>query len=144
MFRAFDIASSGLTAERLRMDIISNNIANVNTTKTVDGDPYRRQLPVFEAVFDRAMADEEKVKQGKAFNGKGVRVEQIVQDKSKFKTVYDPTHPHADDKGYVHFPNVNIVKEMVDMITASRAFEANVTALSTTRQMFNSALTIGQ
>jgi len=126
------------------MDIISNNIANVNTTKTNNGTPYRRQLPVFEAVFAREMADQEKSDKGQVFNGEGVRVKQIVEDQSEFKSVYDPNHPHADDKGYVHMPNVNIVKEMVDMITASRAFEANVTALGTSRQMFNAAMNLGQ
>ncbi|PCJ21126.1 MAG: flagellar basal body rod protein FlgC [Candidatus Cloacimonadota bacterium] len=144
VFRAFDIAASGLTAERLRMDIISNNIANVNTTKTNDGNPYRRQLPVFEAVFNKEMDNIEKANKGESFNGSGVRVSQILEDSTKFKTIYDPSHPHANDKGYVDMPNVNIVKEMVDMITASRAYEANVTALSTSKQIFNSALSIGQ
>lgn len=144
VFRSFDIAASGLTAERLRMDIISNNIANVNTTKTNDGNPYRRQLPVFEAVFNKEMENIEKANKGESFNGSGVRVSQILEDKSKFKTIYDPSHPHANEKGYVDLPNVNVVKEMVDMITASRAYEANVTALSTSKQIFNSALAIGQ
>ncbi|MCO4783640.1 MAG: flagellar basal body rod protein FlgC [Candidatus Cloacimonetes bacterium] len=144
VFRSFDIAASGLTAERLRMDIISNNIANVNTTKTNDGNPYRRQLPVFEAVFNKEMEKIEKANKGESFNGSGVRVAEILEDKSKFKTIYDPSHPHANEKGYVDLPNVNVVKEMVDMITASRAYEANVTALSTSKQIFNSALSIGQ
>lgn len=144
VFQSFNIAASGLTAERLRMDIISNNISNVNTTKTNSGGPYRRQLPVFEAVFNRELEAQEKANRGEGFNGKGVRVKQIVEDESQFKTVYDPNHPHADENGYVHMPNVNIVKEMVDMITASRSFEANVTALSTSRQMFNAALQIAQ
>jgi len=142
VFRSFDIAASGLTAERLRMDIISSNIANVNTTKTNDGTPYRRQLPVFEAVFDNHIQDIEKHENGEQFHGKGVRVREIREDQAPMKTVYDPNHPHADKEGYVHLPNVNIVKEMVDMITASRAYEANVTVLSTSRQMFNSALEI--
>jgi flagellar basal-body rod protein FlgC len=144
VFRSFDIAASGLTSERLRMDLISSNIANINTTKTTDGGPYRRQLPIFEAVFDNAISDIEKNDSGEEFHGKGVRVREIIEDQGPLKRVYDPNHPHADKEGYVSFPNVNVVKEMVDMITASRAYEANVTVLTTSRQMFNSALEIGK
>jgi flagellar basal-body rod protein FlgC len=144
IFRTFDIGASALTAERLRMDIISNNIANVNTTKTAEGGSYRRQMPVFQAVFNNEVDALEAARKGKAFNGKGVRVSQIAEDKSPFKKVYEPEHPHADKDGYVHYPNVNIVKEMVDMITASRAYEANVTSMSTSKQMFQTALNMGR
>ncbi len=145
MFRSLNISSSALTAERLRMDIISNNIANVNTTKTADGGgPYRRQMPVFQAIFEREADAMAKAKKGEQFNGLGVRVTEIAEDKAPFMRVYDPSHPHADKEGYINMPNVNIVKEMVDLITASRAYEANVTSLSTAKQIFNSALQIGQ
>ncbi len=144
MFRSMNISASGLTAERLRMDIVSNNIANVNTTKTESGTSYRRQMPVFQAIFDQETEAIERAKRGEQFNGNGVRVTEILEDSSDLKMVYDPEHPHADDKGYVHMPNVNIVKEMVDMITASRAYEANVTAMNTSKQFFSTALQIGQ
>jgi flagellar basal-body rod protein FlgC len=142
LFKAFDIGASGLTAERLRMDIISNNIANANTTKAENGAPFRRQMPVFQAVFDNEREKQEAAQMGESFNGEGVRVSEILEDESEFKTVYDPEHPHADENGYVHYPNVNIVREMVDMITASRAYEANVTVIGTTKQLFQSGLQI--
>jgi len=144
MFRALNISASGLTAERLRMDIVSNNIANVNTTKTASGGAYRRQMPVFQAIFEQHVDALEKAQIGEKFHGSGVRVTDIVEDKAPMKTVYDPEHPHADKEGYVHMPNVNIVKEMVDMITASRAYEANVTSMNTAKQIFSTALQIGQ
>ncbi len=144
MFRSLNISASGLTAERLRMDIISSNIANVNTTRTESGGPYKRQMPVFQAIFEKEQEDLDAVANGERFNGRGVRVTEIAEDSAPFKMVYDPNHPHADGKGYVYMPNVNIVKEMTDMITASRAYEANVTALNTSKQFFTSALQIGQ
>lgn len=142
---AFDISASGLTAERLRLDTIANNIANVNTTRTKEGGPYRRQMPVFEP---RAASFEELVR---AFSGKkgapvslGVRVQAIVEDSTPPRLVYDPSHPDANADGYVAFPDINIVKEMVDMISASRAYEANVTALNEAKTIMQSALNIGR
>lgn len=144
IFRSLDIGSSALTAERLRMDIISSNIANVNTTKTEQGGPYRRQMPVFQAVFENEWKKIQAAKNGGEFNGKGVRVTEIIEDNAPFRQAYEPDHPHADEKGYVYYPNVNIVREMVDMISASRAYEANVTTVSTAKTLFNSALQISQ
>lgn len=142
MFGAIDAAASGLTAERLRMDVISNNIANANTTRTAEGGPYRRQYVVFSprtgsSPFGRVLASELDA-------GAGVRVVGIVKDESPLKMVYDPKHPDANADGYVSMPNVNIVAEMVDMITATRAYEANVTAVGAAKAMAAKAMEIGR
>jgi flagellar basal-body rod protein FlgC len=145
MFDTFDISSSALTAERFRMNIISNNIANANTTRTPEGGPYKRQLPVFEAreasfsdmLESEMMGTHEPV-------GNGVRVVGVVDDDSPFKTVYDPGHPDADKNGYVKMPNVDVVKEMVDLISASRAYEANLSLIDTTKSLVQRALSIGK
>lgn len=142
MFGAIDSAASGLTAERLRMDLISNNIANVNTTRTAEGGPYKRQLAVFaprdgETSFQSMLSK-------KMDTGKGVRVVGITRDNAPNRKVYDPGHPDANQDGYVEMPNVNIVSEMVDMITASRAYEANVTSVNTAKSMALKALEIGK
>lgn len=144
LFRAIEISSSGLTAERLRMDIIANNIANANSTKTENGKPYRRQIPVFEARESFRERLSRMLNKGTSFTGYGVRVKEIVKDKSPFTLIYDPNHPDADEKGYVKMPNVNIVNEMVDMISATRAYEANVTALNAAKEMAKSAFEIGR
>jgi flagellar basal-body rod protein FlgC len=139
-----DISASGLTAERVRMDVISQNIANVNTTRTSQGGPYRRKLVVlkeiqpdsFESILDKV--------KGK-YSGKGVEVVQIAEDdQTPLREVYDPGHPDADQNGYVEYPNVNIVSEMVDMISATRAYEANVTAFNASKAMFQKSLEIGR
>ncbi|ABY92981.1 MULTISPECIES: flagellar basal body rod protein FlgC [Thermoanaerobacter] len=144
LFSSMDISASGLTAERLRMDIIAQNIANVNTTRTVQGGPYRRKLVVlkeiqpdsFESILDKV--------KGK-YSGKGVEVVQIAEDdQTPLREVYDPGHPDADQNGYVEYPNVNIVSEMVDMISATRAYEANVTAFNASKAMFQKSLEIGR
>ncbi|HMM21553.1 MAG TPA: flagellar basal body rod protein FlgC [Selenomonadales bacterium] len=142
MFGAIDAAASGLTAERLRLDVISNNIANANTTRTAEGGPYRRQMVVFEPraktnAFSQMLARE-------MDPGQGVRVVGITKDESPFKMVYDPSHPDANQDGYVEMPNINIVAEMVDMITATRAYEANVTAVNSAKSMAMKALDIGR
>lgn len=143
MFGAIDAAASGLTAERLRMDVISNNIANANTTRTAEGGPYRRRVVVFEPRtgqefgFSKALANEMKP-------GNGVRAVDITTDNTPFRTIYDPSHPDANQNGYVEMPNLNIVTEMVDMITASRAYEANVTAVNSAKSMAMKALDIGK
>lgn len=139
--RSIDISSSGLTAERLRMDTISNNIANANVTRTEDGGPYKRQMPVFSVrnVNARFFAS-------KSLNDSipsGVSVVGINEDDSEPRMVYDPAHPDADADGYVAYPNVNVVREMVDMITCSRAYEANVTAMNSAKNMMLRALEIG-
>lgn len=145
MFGAIDAAASGLTAERLRMDVISNNIANANTTRTAEGGAYRRKVVVFEprseetSKFAQVLANETEQQ-----SGQGVRVTGIVADNSPLRTVYNPGHPDANQDGYVEMPNLNIVTEMVDMITASRAYEANVTAVNSAKSMAMKALDIGK
>lgn len=142
-FSTFDVSATGLTAERFRMDIIANNIANAETTRTKDGGPYKRQSAIFAPIpakFEIPLAK----KAGSTDIGGGVRVLGINEDKMPPKMVYDPAHPDANKEGYVAYPNVDVVREMVDMITASRAYEANVTALNTTKQMITKALTIGR
>ncbi len=145
LFKAIDISASGLTAQRLRMDTISENIANVNTTRTPAGGPYRRKVVVFESrdpeqmfggIFSQALEQQK--------TGDGVRVVRIAQDNSPFKMVYDPNHPDANAQGYVMMPNVNIVTEMVNMISATRAYEANTTAIKSSKDIALRALEIGR
>ncbi|NLM17353.1 MAG: flagellar basal body rod protein FlgC [Candidatus Riflebacteria bacterium] len=143
IFRAIDISSSGLTAESLRMDVISNNIANVNTTRTESGEPFRRQMVIFEArgaYGQRSYLD--KINPPKA--GRGVRVNRIMEDMSPFKLEYEPNHPDADENGYVRRPNISIVHEMVDMISATRAYEANVTCINSAKDINSAALSISR
>ncbi|HWR56066.1 MAG TPA: flagellar basal body rod protein FlgC [Negativicutes bacterium] len=143
IFRSMDIAASGLTAERLRMDIIANNIANAASTRTEDGGPYRRQMPVFapreaesfSSVLNRTQSQ---------MDSEGVRVVGITKDAAPFKKVYNPHHPDADKDGYVNMPNVDTVTEMVDMISASRSYEANVTVINAAKSMALKALEIGK
>ena len=142
MFGAIDAAASGMTAERLRMDVISNNIANANTTRTVEGGPYRRQVVVFAPRTNGNTFSQIFAQQLDA--GDGVRVIGISKDDSPLRQVYDPSHPDANTQGYVQMPNVNIVTEMVDMITDTRAYEANVTAVNSAKNMALKALEIGR
>lgn len=142
----FDISASALTAQRFRMDVISSNIANADSTRArmVDGKwmPYQRKLvtvaprtPSFDEVLSNAQS-------GHA--GEGVKVTGVIADQSPFKQVYNPTHPDADENGFVMLPNVDILKEMVDMISATRSYEANVTALNASKSMITKALEIGK
>ncbi len=131
-FDSMNISSSALTAERFRMDVIAENIANMNTTRTADGGPYRRRVTVFEQILNESD------------KGMGVRVSEVAEDSSPFKLIYDPEHPDANENGYVEMPNVDTVTEMVDMISASRAYEANVTALNSFKNMAMRALEIGK
>lgn len=136
---SMDISASALTAQRMRMDIISENIANATTTRTATGEPYRRRVSVMSTRKSAPFSDF----YGRAV-GTGVVVSQIVEDDAPFKLQYDPTHPDADADGYVRLPNVDEVKEMVDMMSATRSFEANVTALNATKSMAMKALEIGR
>ncbi|GIQ68649.1 flagellar basal-body rod protein FlgC [Xylanibacillus composti] len=144
---AFDISSSALTAQRFRMDVISSNIANAETTRGeyVNGQwvPYQRKLVVMEPTrnqsFDTILQQEMN-----RHTGSGVKVSRVIEDPSPFKQVYNPAHPDADANGYVRLPNVDIMKEMVDMISATRSYEANVTALNASKSMFMKALEIGK
>lgn len=145
LFQSFEISGSGLSAQRLRMDTIANNLANVNTTRTGRGGPYRRQMPVFaERQGSPAPAGARGPFAGPRWNGAGVRVIAVVEDTDPPRLVYDPGHPDADEDGYVAMPNVNVVTEMVDMIGASRAYEANIAALNAAKAMAMKALEIGR
>jgi flagellar basal-body rod protein FlgC len=143
----FDASASALTAQRLRMDVISSNIANAETTRAqfVNGryEPYKRKMVVLEpnqSSFSDILND-----QMNAFGSSlGVKATSIIEDTTPSKLVYNPGHPDADQNGYVKMPNVDITKEMVDMISASRSYEANVTALNATKGMFIKALEIGR
>lgn len=132
---ALNISGSGLTAERLRMDVISSNIANAETTRTQRGGPYRRQQVVFTPMADRA---------DPAPGGAGVRVSSIVESQDPPRVVYEPGHPDAGPDGNVAYPNVDVSTEMVDLLSATRAYEANVTVLNAAKAMAQRALTIAR
>lgn len=142
MFDSMHVSASGLAAERLRMDVIAQNLANVNSTRGPDGQPYRRHEVVFRS-SDVGTSGSGSIDQ-RASNQplRGVEPVAILEDPSALRTVYDPSHPDADDDGYVHYPNVNPVTEMVDMMTATRAYEANVTAMNAAKNMALKALDI--
>ena len=152
---ALNISASGMTAERMRLDVVSENISNLKTTRTEDGGPYKRKMVVFETVKDRNFQD---VLNGAARgvrgrNGQkiksigaagGVRVAEIVEDDRDFKPVYDPLHPDADVEGYVMMPNIDLVKETIDGMSASRGYDANLTAFNALKAMASKALEIGR
>ena len=142
-FDAMNTSSAALSAQRLRMNLISGNLANVNTTRTSQGGPYRRKEAVFAArplnqSFKRILAD----RQNK--NLSTVKVDRVVEDRNPPVLKYDPQHPDADAKGYVAMPNINLMEEMVNMISATRGYEANVTALKAAKDMALKALEIGR
>lgn len=143
IFSSMNINATALTAERARMDIISKNIANAQTTRTKSGQPYKRQVALFgEAKKDdfASILDSKK----KAKDSGGVELLGIVEDKSPFKMKYDPGHPDADEDGYVKMSNVDLITEMVDMITAQRSYEASATAVNTSKAMLQKAIEIGK
>lgn len=141
-FSAMEVTASGLSAQRVRMNTLSSNLANARVTRTAQGGPYRRLDPVFQAVpLNTRFTDLVKDPYAKAVSM--VEVPQIQQDQTPPQLVYDPTHPDANAQGMVAMPNVNVVEEMVNMITASRAYEAGVTVMSTLKGMARSALSIG-
>ena len=139
IFGSLDISASALSAERLRMDVTAENLANAQSTRTANGGPYRRKEVVLEQSgggFAGALAQ---ARSADGPNG-GVKVAGIVEDTAPDRLVYDPGHPDANQQGYVRMPNVNPVTEMVDLISASRSYEANVTAMQTAKQMFTKTL----
>jgi flagellar basal-body rod protein FlgC len=164
LFGAIKISASGLRGQRTKMDVVSRNLANAETTRTADGTPYRRQRAIFEQVLgSKVERNAQRMGQSSGDNrlattnpghitGGGSRSEtvgggiesdvSVALDASEFRVVYDPGHPDADQEGYVLMPNVNPITEMVDMITASRAYEANISAVQTSKEMFNQALKI--
>lgn len=143
IFNIMNTSASGLTAERLRMDVIADNIANSQTTRTEKGGAYKRKMVVFAENKENFIVPMNITKDKLQTKG-GVKVVKISEDNTPFTMVYDPEHPDANDKGYVAMPNVNTVKEMVDMITATRAYEANATVITNAKSMATSALSIGK
>ena len=142
---SLNISASGLTAQRLRLDIASENIANIETTRTEDGTPYRRKMVVLEArednfqtVLNRAMDGKSRTSQG------GVVAAAIADDDTELKAVYDPEHPDADENGYVRMPNVDMIKETTDAMSATRSYEANITAFNAVKLMAQKAIEIGK
>lgn len=145
IFNALNVSATGLTAERLRMDTISKNIANANTTRTSNGGPYRRQVVVFKTKDDNIPFSQYLKGVGKNDSKPtGVEVVGIQNDSSEFKRIYNPGHPDADQEGYVLMPNVDIITEMANMISSSRGYEANITALNNTKSMAMKALELGR
>jgi flagellar basal-body rod protein FlgC len=135
------ISASGLKAQRTRMEVIASNLANVHTTRTEDGGPYMKKEVVFGTTevsetrkFDKILSE----------RVDGVKVDEIASSNKPFERVYDPGHPDADQEGYVTFPNVNLMEEMADMISATRAYEANINVVNTTKEMFIKTLDIGK
>lgn len=148
-FGTINIISSGLTAEQLRLDVISENITNLNTTRTENGEgPYRRKMVVFQAQsgrdeFRRAMASAMGASNRGSEATAGVQVTEIVEDETEFPLTYDPTHPDANDEGYVQMPNITLVKEITDAMAATQAYSANVTAFNTLKTVISKGLEIG-
>lgn len=149
VFDSFGINASGLTAERYRMDIISQNVANANTTRTDNGEPYTRKVVTFKekndphASFSAYLASNQSKYNRTGMLG--VKVGGVFDDThSDYKMVYDPSHPDADENGYVTYPNVNIVTEMTNLIDASRAYEANATAFNSSKAIVQTGLSIGK
>lgn len=134
VFESLDVAGSALTAHRLWMDSISSNLANINTTRTLAGGPYRRRVPVFAEMLDQTIGGYEDIG--------GVRVHEIAEDPTPPRLAYQPEHPDANPDGYVAYPNVNLVREMTDMMVASRAYEANLAVADSAKTMWNGALDI--
>lgn len=151
---SMNITGSGLTAQQLRLDVVAENINNINTTRVEGGEgPYRRKLVVMEAdtgrdsfrsVLARAAGNVPDRETGRLSQEGGVRVTQIIEDDAPFKLSYDPTHPDANEQGYVELPNVDLVKEISDAMAATQAFSANVTALNALKAVASRALEIGR
>lgn len=140
--RALEISISGIRAERERMEIISSNIANINTTQSVDGGPYRRKIPLF---VERPYSFEEELTladERVSDKGGGVYLKEVVDDTAPLQVVYNPNHPDADANGMVQMPNISLSKEMVDMVDASKMYEANVTAYNVGKKMVQDTLQI--
>lgn len=132
-FTSMQISATGLAAERLRMDTITSNMANVSTTRSADGNgPYTRRIAVFQEALDEKQRP------------MGVKAVKIEKDDSPFRQEYDPTHPDADANGYVKMPNVNVLNEMADMMVASRCYDANVDTMNALKSMFSKALELGR
>ncbi len=142
---SFDISASGMTAQRQRLDIAAENISNMNTTRTASGGPYRRKMVVLQEKPVSSFRNELQSRlSGKESQKGGVKVSEIVEDQRDLQPVYNPEHPDADENGYVMMPNVDLVKETVDGMSATRAYEANITAFNAMKLMAQKALEIGK
>ena len=143
---SLNISASGMTAQRLRLDVASENIANIETTRTASGEPYRRKMVVVEAKdnsFGTMYRQSLEKFENRGSKG-GVRATAVIDDKTELKAVYDPEHPDADENGYVRLPNIDLVKEMTDSMSATRSYEANITAFNAVKLMAQKALEIGR
>lgn len=141
IFNSMQINASGLTLERLKLDTISTNIANINTTRTEEGGPYKRK----EVVFEENLVDEKNRLTGRMEKKSlGVKVVSILDDAENLKMIYDPNHPDADERGYVMMPNVDMADEMIALLKTQRSYEANVTALNTSKSILKKALEISK
>ena len=140
LFSAIKISSSGMSLQRARMNVIASNMANINTTRTPEGGPYRKKSVIAEATPIKTEGFEQTL--GEAI--RDVKVIEIKEDKSPPRMVYNPSHPDADERGYVAMPNVNMLEEMLDMINASRSYEANATAVNAAKKMAQRALELGR
>ena len=143
LFKSFDINASGMTAERYRMDVIAENVANANTTRTSDGTPYRRKIVVFEEKQSQGTFSSLLNSASNRYTGDGVKVSGTYDDTyTQMNKVYDQANPDADENGYVTYPNVNTVTEMTNLIDANRAFEANTTAFASSKNVAEKGLNI--
>jgi flagellar basal-body rod protein FlgC len=140
-FSSMGVAASGMAAQRTRMDVVSENIANADATRTEDGGPYRRQMVVFGTQPVKKSFGEvfKGVSDGE---GQSVAVQKVIKDQADFRKVYEPSHPDADAKGMVSYPNVNATQEMMDFMAASRSFEANVSVFEASKRMFQKSMTL--
>jgi len=149
IFNAFNISASSLTAQRLRMDVTSANIANQQTTRATvnengEFEPYRRKMVMMQPQSAQFKTFLHRARYGNSPAATGVKVTGVVQDREPFKAVFNPTHPDANEEGYVYYPNVDPLKEMVDLMSATRSYEANITSLNATKDMLLKALEIGR
>jgi flagellar basal-body rod protein FlgC len=143
LLKCIDISASGMSAQRTRLNVISMNLANANTTKTEDGTPYRRKTSIFRTIpIRKSFEDELKDSLDKELYG--VEVSKITQVPGDLKQIFDPSHPDADENGYLYLPNVNLVEEMVQMLNANRSYEANAAAIKAAKDMAMKALEIGR
>lgn len=140
LFGALDISASGMSAERFRMEVVANNIANVQTTQDKNGQPFRRKQVVFQTEMNKALGGARQIGVGQ--NLGGVKVVEVVPDMSELRSVYQPGHPHADESGMVKMPNVQLPNEMVDLVSATRVYEANLKAIQSFKQIIEQSLQV--
>ncbi len=143
LLKCMDISASGMTANRTRLNVITMNLANVNTTKTDDGTPYRRKTAIFKTI-EVNKPFEEQLANSMEKEIYGVEVSEIAPVPGDLKKIFDPSHPDADENGYLYLPNVNMVEEMVQMLNANRSYEANASAIKAAKEMATKALDIGR